>query len=28
MRSSDECEAWTFGISALMKNLASRGYLR
>jgi fumarylacetoacetate (FAA) hydrolase family protein len=28
MRSSNECEAWTFGISALMKNLAGRGYLR
>ncbi|HUN99348.1 MAG TPA: fumarylacetoacetate hydrolase family protein [Bradyrhizobium sp.] len=28
MRSSDECEAWTFGIGALMKNLASRGYLK
>jgi fumarylacetoacetate (FAA) hydrolase family protein len=28
MRSSDECEAWTFGISALMKNLAGRGYLK
>ena len=28
MRSSDECEAWTFGLGALMKNLASRGYLR
>src|SRR6201996_3298819 len=28
MRSSDECEAWTFGISALMKNLAGRGCLR
>jgi len=28
MRSSDECEAWTFGIGALMKNLASRGCLR
>jgi fumarylacetoacetate (FAA) hydrolase family protein len=25
MRSSDECEPWTFGISALMKNLAVRG---
>jgi fumarylacetoacetate (FAA) hydrolase family protein len=24
MRSSDECEAWTFGIGALMKNLAQR----
>ena len=28
MRSSDECEAWTFGIGALMKNLAGRGCLR
>ncbi|HVX75199.1 MAG TPA: fumarylacetoacetate hydrolase family protein [Bradyrhizobium sp.] len=28
MRPSDECEAWAFGIGALMKNLASRGYLR
>jgi fumarylacetoacetate (FAA) hydrolase family protein len=27
MRPSDECEAWTFGISSLMKNLASRGCL-
>jgi fumarylacetoacetate (FAA) hydrolase family protein len=25
MRSSDECEPWTFGISALMKSLAVRG---
>ena len=24
MRTSDECEPWTFGISALMKNLAQR----
>src|SRR5262245_56278685 len=24
MRSSDECEPWTFGVSALMKNLAKR----
>ncbi|SDS55476.1 fumarylacetoacetate hydrolase family protein [Bradyrhizobium canariense] len=28
MRSSDECEAWTFGISAMMKSLATRNYLR
>src|SRR6185312_9295669 len=28
MRSSDECEHWTFGIGAMMKNLASRGCLR
>ncbi len=28
MRTSDECEAWTFGIGATMKNLAARGYLR
>jgi fumarylacetoacetate (FAA) hydrolase family protein len=28
MRSSDECEQWSFGIGALMKNLAGRGYLR
>jgi fumarylacetoacetate (FAA) hydrolase family protein len=28
MRPSDECEAWTIGIGALMKNLAGRGYLR
>jgi fumarylacetoacetate (FAA) hydrolase family protein len=28
MRPSDECEAWTFGIGAIMKNLAGRGYLR
>ena len=28
MRSSDECEHWTFGLGALMKNLASRGCLR
>jgi fumarylacetoacetate (FAA) hydrolase family protein len=27
MRPSDECEAWTFGIGAMMKNLASRGFL-
>lgn len=24
MRTSDECEPWTFGIGALMKNLAQR----
>lgn len=28
MRGSDECEHWSFGIGALMKNLAGRGYLR
>ena len=28
MRTSDECEHWTFGIGALMKNLAGRGCLR
>jgi fumarylacetoacetate (FAA) hydrolase family protein len=28
MRTSNECEAWTFGIGAAMKNLAARGYLR
>ncbi len=28
MRNSDECEHWTFGIGAMMKNLASRGHLR
>jgi fumarylacetoacetate (FAA) hydrolase family protein len=28
MRTSDECEAWTFGIGATMRNLAARGYLR
>src|SRR3974390_1100701 len=28
MRSSDECEPWTFGIGAMMRNLASRGALR
>jgi len=28
MRLSDECEPWAFGISALMKNLATRGALR
>lgn len=27
MRTSDECEAWQFGIGALMGNLAKRGYL-
>jgi fumarylacetoacetate (FAA) hydrolase family protein len=25
MRSSEECEPWTFGIGALMRNLARRG---
>src|ERR1700744_4235247 len=28
MRPSDECEHWTFGIGAMMKNLAARGCLR
>ena len=28
MRNSDECEHWTFGIGAMMKNLAARGALR
>ncbi|MBI5263744.1 MAG: fumarylacetoacetate hydrolase family protein [Bradyrhizobium sp.] len=28
MRASDECEPWTFGISALMKNLAERRVLQ
>lgn len=28
MRPTDQCEAWTFGIGALMRNLASRGLLR
>src|SRR5215470_3284521 len=28
MRNSDECEHWTFGIGAMMRNLASRGHLR
>ena len=27
MRTSDECEPWTFGIGALMKNLAQRKLL-
>ena len=27
MRTSDECEPWTFGIGALMRNLAKRGIL-
>lgn len=27
MRSSDECEPWTFGIAALMRNLAKRSVL-
>lgn len=27
MRASDECEPWTFGISALISNLAGRGLL-
>jgi fumarylacetoacetate (FAA) hydrolase family protein len=28
MRNSDECEHWTFGLGAMMKNLAARGALR
>jgi fumarylacetoacetate (FAA) hydrolase family protein len=28
MRNSDDCEHWTFGIGAMMKNLATRGALR
>jgi fumarylacetoacetate (FAA) hydrolase family protein len=28
MRNSDECEHWTFGLGAMMKNLAGRGALR
>lgn len=28
MRPSDECEHWTFGVGAMMKNLARRGCLR
>jgi fumarylacetoacetate (FAA) hydrolase family protein len=28
MRNSDECEHWTFGIGAMMTNLANRGCLR
>ena len=27
MRSSDECEPWTFGVGALMRNLAKRGVI-
>ena len=27
MRPSNECEPWTFGVGALMKNLAKRGVL-
>jgi fumarylacetoacetate (FAA) hydrolase family protein len=27
MRPSDECEHWSFGLTALMKNLAARKYL-
>jgi len=27
MRASDECEPWTFGVGALMKNLAQRRLL-
>jgi fumarylacetoacetate (FAA) hydrolase family protein len=27
MRASDECEHWSFGLTALMKNLAAREYL-
>jgi fumarylacetoacetate (FAA) hydrolase family protein len=28
MRQTDQCEAWTFGTGALMRNLAARGLLR
>ena len=28
MRPTDQCEAWTFGAGALMRNLAARGLLR
>jgi fumarylacetoacetate (FAA) hydrolase family protein len=28
MRRTDQCEAWTFGTGALMRNLAARGLLR
>jgi fumarylacetoacetate (FAA) hydrolase family protein len=28
MRNSDECEHWTFGIGAMMKNLAARGAIK
>ncbi|HWZ41307.1 MAG TPA: fumarylacetoacetate hydrolase family protein [Bradyrhizobium sp.] len=28
MRNSDECEHWTFGLGAMMKNLAGRGALQ
>jgi fumarylacetoacetate (FAA) hydrolase family protein len=28
MRGSDECEHWTFGIGAMMRNLAARGALK
>ena len=28
MRNSDECEHWTFGIGAMMRNLAARGALK
>jgi fumarylacetoacetate (FAA) hydrolase family protein len=28
MRPTDQCEAWTFGTGALMRNLAARGLLR
>jgi fumarylacetoacetate (FAA) hydrolase family protein len=28
MRTSNECETWSFGIGATMKNLAARGYLQ
>jgi fumarylacetoacetate (FAA) hydrolase family protein len=27
MRSTDSCEPWTYGASALMRNLAARGLL-
>ncbi len=28
MRPTDQCEAWTFGVGALMRNLAGRGVLK
>jgi fumarylacetoacetate (FAA) hydrolase family protein len=28
MRASNECEPWTFGISALINNLAGRGLIK
>jgi fumarylacetoacetate (FAA) hydrolase family protein len=27
MRSCEECERWTFGVGALMRNLAKRGLI-